>query len=224
MASSRKDFWRIKFISLKIKEQMKNINQKNFFIFIVIISILFIAVLFNWQQFFPSAKYLAHHDQSAVIKEIQTLGRLETTQFTMEKVIDLETGGNSFEQFLFGDRILLIAYGQVIAGVDLSRVTTEQVQVEGNQLILNLPKTEIFVSDLNEDKTRVYDRQKGLLTKGDTQLESAARQEAEKVIRNAACEGDILTIAAENAQKQLETLFKSVGFEKVEVKIAAGDC
>ena len=59
--------------------------------------------------------------QPAVITQMRELGRLETASYTVEKV--LEGGvdqGNDLLNLLLGDRLLFIAHGEVIAGVDLT--------------------------------------------------------------------------------------------------------
>jgi hypothetical protein len=184
----------------------------------------------------------------AVIQEMRQLQRLETASYTIEQIIDANTGGSALKQFLFGDKILLIAQGKVIAGVDLASLSEKDLQLQavkssqqqeaepkprdrqtkilsGDQkLVVTLPATQILVVDLDQEQTRVYDRRQGLLTKGDQDLETQARQEAEAAIRQAACEGGILQQAADNAQQQVKALFKAAGFEKVEVKVRAGEC
>lgn len=159
-----------------------------------------------------------------VIKQIRSLNRLETSSYTIEKIIDAGTTGNKFEQFLYGDRILLIAHGQVIAGFDMGKVEEEDIEVNGDTLKITMPPPEILVTKLDSDQTRVYDRQQGLLTKGDENLESEARSEAEKVIKDAACQGGILNEASKNARNQLTSLFKGLGFVTVVVEIPQGSC
>lgn len=167
---------------------------------------------------------LINTNRTAVIKEIQSLQRLETAQFTIEKVIDAQTSGTEWEQFLFGDKLLLIAHAQVIAGVDMSKITDQDISIQGKKITLTLPASELFMTDLDESKTQVYDRQKGLLTKGEDQLESQARQAAEQTMTVAACEGDILVTAANNARQQMEKLLLALGFEEVVVNAKAGSC
>ena len=58
-------------------------------------------------------------DRPAVIREIKALNRLETTSMAIEKVITAGQEGNALYNMLFGDKLLLIAHGQVIAGFDL---------------------------------------------------------------------------------------------------------
>ncbi len=169
-------------------------------------------------------KYTVNLSSQTVIKQMESLNRIETSQFTIEKVIDVGTSGNRFSQFFVGDRILLIAHGQVIAGFDLSKVKSDNIQVDGSTLRLTLPAPEILVTRLDSEQTRVYDRDQGLLTKGDRDLESEARQEAEAVIRDAACKGGILQDASKNARNQMTTQFKSLGFTTVVIDIPEGSC
>lgn len=161
---------------------------------------------------------------AAVIQQMRGLQRLETASFTIEKIIEAGTDGNVFQEILYGDRILLIAHGRVIAGFDLSKLKDEDVVVRGAQLQLHLPAPEILVTALDNQQTQVYDRRLGVLSKGDKDLESQAREQAELAIRHAACDGLILEQASEQAEKQLRQLFTAVGFTDVEITIPAGNC
>ncbi len=161
---------------------------------------------------------------TAVVKQLQALNRYETTDFTIEKVIDAGTSGNTLNQILFGDKILLIAHGEVIAGFDLSSLQNDSVVVNGQTVTLNLPAPQILTTKLDEQKTRVYDRRQGLLSKGDKDLESKARAAAEESIRKAACEENILGEAEKNGRSQLSSLLKALGFTTVIINIPAGSC
>ena len=161
---------------------------------------------------------------SAVIKEMQSLNRLETAQFTIEKIIDAGTSGNALQDLFFGDRLLFIAHGEVIAGFDLSNLTEDDISVSDSQISITLPQPEIFFVRLDSEQSRVYDRDQGLLTRGDKDLESAARLEAEKTIRQAACEAGILSQATENGKKQLTTILRSFGFQDVTINAPVGSC
>lgn len=162
--------------------------------------------------------------KTSVIKEMRALNKLETASFTIEKVIDAGAEGNQFQEILFGDRILLIAHGEVIAGFDLSKLTEKDITIDDKAIMLKLPKPEILVTRLDSDETRVYDRRQGLLTKGDSNLESQARQEAEKAITKAACQGKILEEASKNARTQLAALFRTLQFETVTIAIPEASC
>lgn len=170
------------------------------------------------------SEYVVKTSSQTVIKELKALNRLETAQFTVEKVIDAGKSGSVFQQFLFGDKILLVAHGQVIAGIDFSKLENSNIKVDGATVRLELPEPEILMTSLNNEETRVYDRKLGLLSKGDKNLEAVARSSAEKAIRQAACQGEILKQASNNARSQLTALLKALGFTTVIISIPQATC
>ena len=153
-------------------------------------------------------------DPVTIIREVQSLSRLETIQYTVEKVITAEVNQGVFAPFV-GDKLLLVAHGYVIAGIDLSDLSEEDLRMKNGVLYVDLPEAEIFVSTLDNDKSYVYDRETGLLTKGDVNLETEARQAAEQAIREAAVEDGILVYAEQNAETYVERLLNTLGYLQV---------
>ena len=150
-----------------------------------------------------------------IIREVQSLARLETIKYTVEKVITAEVNQGLFGP-LFGDRLLFVAHGTVIAGIDMDRIETKDLWLEGDVLKARLPAAEVFSASLNNEQSYVYDRNTGLLTKGNPQLESEARKVAEQEILKAAQQDGILDLAQQNAEVYLERLFNALGYLKVE--------
>ncbi|MBN2503102.1 MAG: DUF4230 domain-containing protein [Anaerolineales bacterium] len=153
-------------------------------------------------------------DPQTIVHDVRSLARLETIQYTIEKVVTAETGGGELE-FLFGDRLLFVAHGEVIAGVDLAELDSEDMWVENDTLYVRLPAAEIFVATLDNDKSYVYDRDTGIFNKGDQNLETNARQVAEEEIRKAALEDGILEQAQTNAENYLLRLLLDLGYPRV---------
>lgn len=154
-------------------------------------------------------------DPVTIVREVRSLSRLETIEYTVEKVITAESGQGPFG-FLFGDRLLLVAHGSVIAGVDLGKIGPEDVWLdEPGRVYLRLPEAEVLVATLDNDQSYVYDRDTGLLTKGNLDLESEARRAAEAEIEAAALEDGILQQAQSNAENFLYRFLRSLGYEDV---------
>jgi hypothetical protein len=149
-----------------------------------------------------------------VVYQIRTLARLETIQYSIEKVITAETGQGVLSP-LFGDRLLFVAHGYVIAGVDMKKLLPGDMRTEEGILYVELPPAEIFMATLDNDKSYVYDRETGILTQGDVNLETLARQAAEDEIQEAALEDGILEQAQANAEAYLYRLLRSLGFVDV---------
>jgi hypothetical protein len=153
-------------------------------------------------------------DPVTYINEVRALARLETIQYSVEKVITAEIGQGTFD-FLFGDKLLFVAHGIVIAGIDMEKIGPEQLRVENGVLYVTLPPAEIFVATLDNQKSYVYDRDTGFLSKGVQDLETLARQSAEDEIRRAALEDGILQQAQTNAENYLFRFFQALGYQNV---------
>ncbi len=154
-------------------------------------------------------------DPVTIVHQVRRLARLETVQYTIEKVVTAESGQEGVWATLFGDRLLFVAHGVVIAGVDLGKLGPEDLWVQDGVLYVRLPEPEVFVATLDNEKSYVYDRDTGLLTKGQTDLETVARQAAEQAILEAALEDGILEQARANAEVFLERLFEQLGYTRV---------
>ena len=153
-------------------------------------------------------------DPVTIINQVRSLARLETIQYSVEKIITAEVGQGAFA-FLLGDKLLLVAHGTVIAGIDLARMTSDDLDLRGKTLYVHLPEPEIFISTLDNDRSYVYDRETGILTKGNINLETVARQAAEDQIEKAALEDGILAQARINAEAYLVRLFTGLGYPDV---------
>ncbi|HEY75733.1 MAG TPA: DUF4230 domain-containing protein, partial [Thermoflexia bacterium] len=78
-------------------------------------------------------------DPTTIIRQVQSLSRLETASYTIEKVITAESGQDALA-FLFGDRLLFVAHGRVIAGVDLGKIQEGDITVtDDDRVIVVLP-------------------------------------------------------------------------------------
>ncbi len=154
-------------------------------------------------------------DPVTVVREIRSLARLETVQYTVEKVITAESNQGPFG-FLFGDKLLLVAHGTVVAGVDLGRLEPGDVRIDAQGAVyMVIPAAEVFVATLDNEKSYVYHRETGLLAPGTKDLESAARKAAQEEILNAALKDGILTTALTNGKAYLQRFLTSLGLTEV---------
>lgn len=153
-------------------------------------------------------------DPVTIINQVRAVAKLETIHYSVEKVITAEINQGVLGP-LFGDRLLFVAHGYVIAGIDMEKIRPEDMWLEGSTLYVRLPETEILVATLDNDKSYVYDRETGMLTHGDPNLETTARQVAEQEILRAAREDGILEQARINAEVYLEKFFNALGYKTV---------
>jgi hypothetical protein len=153
-------------------------------------------------------------DPVTIIHEVRSLARLETIYYSMEKVITAETNQGTWG-WLYGDKLLFVAHGDVIAGIDLAKLEPEDLEIKNGVLYVRLPEAEIFIATLDNEKSYVYDRDTGLLAQNEKDLETEARKAAEEEILKAALEDGILEQAQINAENYLIRLLRDLGYPDV---------
>jgi hypothetical protein len=190
---------------------------------IVVLSVFLGVGLANYGNRLPLlgpffVEELARTTTSPVVVEgIQELNWLATVRWTECVVVTRESGGTRLEQFLTGERVLLVATGEVEAGMDLADIGEDDVRVDGDRVTVDLPEPQVLSSSLDEGRTRVYDRDRGLLNLGaDDVLVQEARQGAETEVVSTAEENGILETAERNAEESIRAFVTTLGFEEVE--------
>ena len=157
-----------------------------------------------------------------VVEKIQGLNRLESVVYSLDTVVEGARSSAVLPDVLAGDKILMIVHGQAIAGVDMSQIKPEDVQITetaGERSIrLTLPASQVFVTAIDNAHTRVYSRDTGLFVAADPNLESDTRAKAQQQLQQAALADGILDAATRNARATIVAMLEGLGFEHVEVK------
>jgi hypothetical protein len=155
----------------------------------------------------------------AVVEKIQRLNRLETVVYSLDTVVEGDRTSALLPDLLAGDKILLVVHGQSIAGIDLAQLKPEDVRIDpgAHSIHVTLPASQLFVTTLDNQHTRVYARSTGLLVPVDQNLESDTRAKAQDQLQAAALSDGILDAARKNARATVTTLLYSLGFQKVDV-------
>ena len=134
---------------------------------------------------------------------------------TMEKIVTIERNQNQLFG-VFGESILFVAYGEVYAGVDLAKMQPSDMQVvDPTTVMVYLPAAEILIATLDNERSYVHERDRGLFASVDADLETAVRRVAQEQIEAAALEANILTVADENAEAYMTQFLTNLGFENI---------
>jgi len=205
-----------------------------------------------WQNFSaPKGPTIQTVSREGVVSRIQKLNRLETVAFNVDTVITSQREGTWQRLWQDEQKGLFIAHGRVVAGVDLSKLGNEMVQVteptaeqieklqqEAQSAGLNpdapltimpnimvtLPPSEIFSVYL--DNIEVYDWQAGLfgMLEADPKILKEAQISAKKEVLERACQDDVMVQAEKNAKEQVEQLFALTGATVSVTTQGAGAC
>jgi hypothetical protein len=151
-----------------------------------------------------------------VVEGVRELDQLATVRWTESVPVTRQSGGDVLDRLLSGEEVLVIATGEVEAGVDLSEIGKDDVRVEGDTVTMRLPEPEILSSSLDEEKTRVYDRDfSPLNVRPDDELVEEARLRAIEKVEETARENGILETAEANAENSIRAFVTTLGFEEV---------
>lgn len=158
-------------------------------------------------------------DPVTIVREINDMARLETASVSLEKLVTAKQNDDVLWGAL-GETMIFVAYGDVIAGVDMAKIEIGDLQVvDPITVMVNLPETEILVTRLDNERSYVADRDTGLLLSvfgnSDPQLETQVRQVAEREILTAALAGDLMQRADVNAHQYMQEFLVGLGFENV---------
>jgi hypothetical protein len=168
----------------------------------------------------PPAEGPVLRPTGTILMAVKDLARLETNELHMEKVIDLTDKQSRFFGLVdTSDGILLIAAGDVTVGIDLTKLSASDVEIDAatGSAHLILPPPEILSVRLDEKHTYVYRRTTGMLAARNEQLESKARQEAVRAIEEAARQSDVMDKARRQAERHLQQLFEKFGVTRTTI-------
>lgn len=155
-------------------------------------------------------------DLALLVTQIQELSRLETASMRVMHISTVTQSYGAVPNQLMGDELTLLAVGDVIAGVDLSHLRQEDIRYAGEgTLAIDLPPPIVLVVRVDNQESRVLNRDTGVLRRADVHMETRARARAEANIRNEAVRKGILTLAEQNAQKKLAEFLGKVGFQTI---------
>lgn len=179
--------------------------------------ILIVAVALSLGQLFDkNEESITAITREGVVTEIQKLNRLNSVAFSVDTVISSEKQGSWYKLWQDSQKGLFVAHGRVLAGVDLSKLSTESVAVsyekdaqdnEVTHIHIELPATEVF--EVYLDNIQVYDWKTGLfgLVDNDPEILNQAQIQGKLEVLKKACDSGVLEMAADNAKEQVAGLF-----------------
>jgi hypothetical protein len=154
---------------------------------------------------------------TTIVLQINDLTRLETASIELEKVVTAERNTDALWGVL-GESLVFVAQGKVVAGVDFSEMTVDDIQVYGpDTVMIHLPPAKTFddLPALDTERSYVANRNTGLLARPEKDLETEARRLAEIEIRAAAKESGVVELANTNAQNYMRDFLMGLGFTNI---------
>lgn len=155
-----------------------------------------------------------------LVTAMRDLSRLEAAEYHLERVIDLRDQQSRFYGMVEGnDAVLLVAAGDVVAGVDLSKLRAGDVTLgkTSGSVVVRLPDPEVFHARLDEAHTYVHSRNTDLFAQRNEALEGRARQIAVQSFEQAAKKSGILDRARVQTERLVRSMLRQLGARDVVV-------
>ncbi len=187
-----------------------------------------IAVLLVTGPLNPFGTDTKDRSQPVLIRSLENLSDYHAATANMQVVVDVEEDARLLPSFIKGERTLFVAAGTVDAAVDFRGLSRDpdavQVSDDRRSVRLTLPAPKLLEPALDPDRTRVYDRDRGVLDRVEDALsdrpgdEQPLYQLAEDKLAAAANEDPrLLKTAERNTRSMLEGLLRGLGFEQIRI-------
>jgi hypothetical protein len=198
---------------------------------LVVVAAIFYAFASGKIVFVPQGSAVVLPSSGTVFIQVQRMNRLETVSYTIESTYKYDQNANSpwydVRKYLSDQRKLFVVPGHVTAGVDLSKLTKEDVQIHGKAITLNLPPSQVLDTSLDEQNIQVYDISTGIASffqNMDPNVQDKILAAAKVSLQKDACDQGILRQASQNAQQQFTSFLTELGFTSVTVNAPVGTC
>lgn len=192
--------------------------KKRIIIFVLLLIIAIIAFMGIRSALF---KEKGTEKATSFVEQIQDLSTLATSKAYMKAVVEQEDNelfGKKIDANIPGTKrkILVIIPGEVVAGVDLSKVTDQNMKINEEKKIihLTLPRAEIIQKPtLDFDQAQIYSSE-GLF-RGEASIDEGYdfADLAQKQIVKEAIEQGLLTSAEEQATRVIQTFLHQMGYK-----------
>lgn len=188
----------------------------------LLIGIVVILLAFNFVRTFEFGSLIgtsSSESKSAFIERLQESEELVTAEGYLKTVIQREDYKTlPFDLKIPGTtrQILIIFPGQVRAGIDLSTISEQDIELddEAKTARFTVPKPVILGEPtIFMDRVQVFSNT-GLLAEGvDAEESFEIAAEAQELLKEEASSSGLLTLAETNAEKVLQDMFQLVGYD-----------
>jgi Protein of unknown function (DUF4230) len=185
-----------------------------------------IVAVRGWDILNPFQEQSTVRSGPVLIQSIRDMKRYVAAQGEFQVIIDQQQGRENIPDFLYGERTVLVAVGNVDAYVDFSQITEGALTVDGTTVRLALPAPSLAPPALDTERSYlvahdegVANRIAGIFGSGDSDQMTLYHQ-AEQKIGEAAQASDLRARAEANATTMLTSLFRQLGYSDVGISFA----
>lgn len=145
-----------------------------------------------------------------VIQGIRGMSTLATAEF--KGTATNEVVNKAWLPFLPDERLMLATEGTILAGIDLSQITEQDVTITDEDVTIRLPSARIISVDIQH---QLVQTSSGMLPGIDPAMQPQAEQQGRADLLAAACRSGLLGRAEQEAQQALRSLLSTLDFRAI---------
>jgi hypothetical protein len=196
-----------------MKEFMKTLNLLRMGLLLFVAALLIVAIF--WLRSLSKDNHIdfGTDDQIDVtptqIQSIKAIGEWEFLAVSTEEMVDTIRKG-----FLSNDELVRIYYGTARLGVNMHQVEPGWIRTSGDTVVMTLPKIGLLDKDfIDEARTKSF-YESGKWKPADR--EALYRKAYARMVKHCMTKENIRT-AELNAQRQMENMMRSMGFNHIAI-------
>lgn len=161
----------------------------------------------------------SHKSEQARMEEVlalKNMSELATAEYVATKIIKANDNNTWYKA---GDRkILMSCKASLVAGIDLSKLTVNQIKTNGEQISITLPRAHlIYINIKPEDIKTAYQQVSFFRDQFSSEEKNQLAAQAQKQITDAIDSIGILNSAETNATLFINNFLQKLGYKNIQI-------
>lgn len=150
---------------------------------------------------------------------LQKMSDLATAEYVVTKIIKANDDKTWYKA---GDRkILMSCKAQLVAGIDLSKLSEEDFSIDGENITITLPRAQLLYINIKpEDIKTVYEDVSLFRTKFTSQEKNELAIQAENQIKESVPSLGVLVTAETNASLFVDNFLENLGYKNISINFS----
>lgn len=144
-----------------------------------------------------------------LVEKIEAIGKLELVRYQISDVLEHKNKTD----FLPEASVLLIVKAEAVGCIDLTKITRNDIDINADTAVVNLPQPEICYVKIDHKNSRVYDTKMAFFREAN--LVDEAYKAAEKHVTSEVKKSNILAQTKTNAMNVLKPIIEGLGYKNV---------
>ena len=155
-------------------------------------------------------------DKKQQVMSLQNMSDLATAEYVVTKIIKASDDKTWYKA---GDRkILMTCKASLVAGIDLSKLSEDDILMDGENITINLPRAKLLYINIKpEDIKTAYEDVSLFRTKFTSEEKNELAVQAESQIKESIQNIGLLTTAETNASLFIDNFLKNLGYKNINI-------